>query len=668
MASNEERVTRLKARLTPAVREAIERAVKQDRLPAPLKPVVATQAARSLGLGPPREPETLSPPAGTRRTEAPAIEIPTAPLAGIEAIVQRFGRPPLLVQDDKVVLEELRDFPAETDKLIQGIEGRIPAVGRIEFLNYAMAWGGTGWVVQESRGGRLVVTNRHVAALVARRKSDGRAIFMRGPSGASYGARINFREGAQGSDRSRTARLSAVEYLADDAAADVALLRIEAAGFELPAPVELDETPVKINDLVAVIGYPAYDSRNDAEDQARYFRDLYEVKRLAPGYVTQEAAADAILAHDCTTLGGSSGSAVIGLATGKAVGLHFAGVYGKNNSAVTAATLAALLRGERPVAGRLFEAREERADGHHPAEHFKDRTGFDPTHLGHELTTPWPGLPEQVAKDLAAPSDRPGEPGELRYTHFGVKYSARLKAPVMTAVNLDGERAVRIKRGADQWFTDGRIAREIQLGSANFADPLIDRGHMVRREDPNWGDREEALRANDDTFHYVNAATQHSTLNQGKTLWQGLENYILDSVRSEEFKASVFTGPVFRDEEEEEEIVIDGALVPLEFWKVVVMADPDGKGLHATAYLLSQGELIRKLLTKRSRREGLEGFTFGGYRTFQLAIADLAAATGYDFSAYAEADPLAKSKAGKEALGTGEPVVLPLETLEDIRL
>lgn len=67
---------------------------------------------------------------------------------------------------------------------------------------------------------------------------------------------------------------------------------------------------------------------------------------------------------------------------------------------------------------------------------------------------------------------------------------------------------------------------------------------------------------------------QHSRLNQGKALWKGLENYILDSARTHGFKARV--------------------------------------ALHATAYLLSQGQLVRKLLEQRSRREALEGFVLGG--------------------------------------------------------
>ncbi|HKP78731.1 MAG TPA: DNA/RNA non-specific endonuclease, partial [Phenylobacterium sp.] len=112
----------------------------------------------------------------------------------------------------------------------------------------------------------------------------------------------------------------------------------------------------------------------------------------------------------------------------------------------------------------------------------------------------------------------------------------------------------------------------------------------------------------------------------------------------------------------------DGAIAPLEFWKLVATLDQDGAQLHATAYVLSQGQLLRKLLERRSRREGLEGFTLGAYRTFQVAIKDLAEATGYDFSAYAAADPLMRQEGAKEAVDAGEPIFVPLETVDDLRL
>jgi ABC-type sugar transport system substrate-binding protein len=43
--------------------------------------------------------------------------------------------------------------------------------------------------------------------------------------------------------------------------------------------------------------------------------------------------------------------------------------------------------------------------------------------------------------------------------------------------------------------------------------------------------------------HYTNAAPRHSLLNQGKQLWQGLRNYILNSARTHGFKACAVTAP-----------------------------------------------------------------------------------------------------------------------------
>ena len=107
------------------------------------------------------------------------------PLGSLEAIVQRVGRPPLLIRNDAVVLEELPDFPPGTDTKITSAERFIPSVGRVEFLNFAMSWGGTGWVIGADGDSRLVATNRHVAQLVAKRTADGRGMFLRSPGRAT---------------------------------------------------------------------------------------------------------------------------------------------------------------------------------------------------------------------------------------------------------------------------------------------------------------------------------------------------------------------------------------------------------------------------------------------------------------------------------------------------
>jgi endonuclease G len=600
----------------------------------------------------------------------------------LEAIVRRVGRPPLLVRNDRVEIlpDSLADFPVGTDLRIAGTEQDIPSVGRLEFVNFHMGWGGTAWVFKAEGHDRIVVTNRHVASLVARRTVSGKGVFLKDASLVPFGAAIDFAEEVDSpAGPGRTFEVVDIPYIADTTAPDVALLRVK--GANLPSPLPLAEAEAGVGDLVALIGYPAFDDRNDLQAMAKYFRDLYDVKRYAPGKVMQALAPKTVLRHDCTSLGGNSGSPVIRLSDGKVVGLHYSGVFGRANSAVGVATLQAILDGRRPVAVRLAGregAPESAADGVHQPDDLLDRPGYDPMFLGDDdLAAPWPGLPQERVADLAVPSDAEADrPHEIRYTHFGVLFSTSRRQPLMTAVNIDGLHRVPIKRANDKWFQDARIPVEDQLTRANYADEDIDRGHMVRREDPNWDPAlaagnpdgtvtDLARQANLDTFHYTNAAVQHGDFNSGSALWLGLEDFILKSARTHGFRASVFTGPVARDDDEE---IGPGVVAPREFWKVVAMEDADRGKLHATAYLLSQGQLIHDLLIARSQHEGVEGFALGAYRTYQVAVADLAEATGYDFSAYAGADPLAATAGGQEAAATGEPLYLPIDSDDQIVL
>ena len=653
----ERRIGDVRRRLeeSPALRAEVEKAITEGRVPAEID---ATRAAERLDQG-------------------GALES-VMPVGALEAIVRKIGRPPLIVRNDMVELEPLPEFPADTDALIKGVERSVKSVGRVEFVNHSMAWGGTGWVIsEEGASTRVIATNRHVAKIVAERADDGSGIFLRSPvSGLRYGAEIDFKEevGSNPGD-AKPIEVTEVVYLADDTSPDVTLLRISGDG--LPSALPLADAEAEEGLRVALIGYPAYDPRNDPGDQARYFKDLFEVKRFAPGFVMQGLRGRKALTHDCTSLGGNSGSPLLSLEDGTVVGLHYSGLYGVENSAVGVGTLRRLAAGERPVLAAGFEAASEAhpeaaADGSHAAGFFDGRAGYEPGFLGDGLAAPWPVMPASLEQALAHPSDEVGDsPFELRYTHFGVKYHLARRQPLMTAVNIDGEHPVRIKREGDKWFLDERIPVAAQLTKDDYADPEIDRGHMVRREDPNWdtaatgvGDVTALAKlANDDTFHYTNAAVQHSRLNQGKQLWQGLENYILDSARTEGFRACVFTGPILRPDDPK---LLNGVAIPQEFWKLVVMPAAGGGKLHATAYLLSQGDLIRELLEKRSRVEAVEGFVLGAYRTFQVSVADLAFATGLDLSTYVAADPLAQTESGTEAIASNEPLFLPLASLDQM--
>jgi endonuclease G len=171
----------------------------------------------------------------------------------------------------------------------------------------------------------------------------------------------------------------------------------------------------------------------------------------------------------------------------------------------------------------------------------------------------------------------------------------------------------------------------------------LDRGHLVRRLDPAWGDSfEQAKVANDDTFHFTNCCPQHKNFNQNDTTWAGLEDYILDNAIAQDLRVSVFTGPVLSDQDPHYREV----QLPRQFWKVVALVK-EGGSLSATAYLLSQESLL----------DDLEGFEFGAYKTYQVTVRKVEELTSLDFGRLKDDDPAESLEAiGQEGFGAREIV------------
>lgn len=256
---------------------------------------------------------------------------------------------------------------------------------------------------------------------------------------------------------------------------------------------------------------------------------------------------------------------------------------------------------------------------------YDNRQGYNPAFLGTGvLRVPLPKIPKNVFDDEVAHKtvDDAFPSHILTYHHYSVVQHKKRRIALFTAVNIDGNQSIRLKRDKDQWFYDPRIDRAAQVGNELYANNDLDRGHLVRRLDPAWGTTKEAATiANDDTFHWTNCSPQHKDFNQGANLWAGLEDYVLENADNRDLKVSVFTGPVFRDSDR----VHPATKVPIpdEFWKVVVMAKANGK-LSATAYLVSQKKLVAAAIEEAA-------FTFGKYRTFQVPISRVEQLTGLQF-------------------------------------
>ncbi len=270
-----------------------------------------------------------------------------------------------------------------------------------------------------------------------------------------------------------------------------------------------------------------------------------------------------------------------------------------------------------------------------PEDEFVTAFGYEPEFLGERVDLP-ELLPQQLA-DVAERTD--GEGHVLDYTHFSIVMSKSRRMAYFTACNIDGRRRQEVPRSRDRWYYDPRIAKEFQAGPDLYSGNDLDRGHLVRRNDPVWG--RAAEQANEDSFHFTNAAPQHKHLNQ--RTWRELEDYVLGSAETYDLRVSVFTGPVFRADD----MVYRGKYqLPAEFWKVVVLAKEDGK-LSATGYLQTQKNLI----------DNLE-FAYGSYKTYQIPITRIEAITGLNFGRLRGFDPLGTLESMDSRLITGKGDVL----------
>jgi endonuclease G len=231
----------------------------------------------------------------------------------------------------------------------------------------------------------------------------------------------------------------------------------------------------------------------------------------------------------------------------------------------------------------------------------------------------------------------------LDYTHFSVVMSKQHRIAMFVSVNIDGAKSVKIDRTADKWALDGRIADDAQIGEELYADNLLDRGHLVRREDPNWGT--DAERANQETFHFTNCSPQMAAFNQ-KT-WLSLESFILDNARAVEEKITVFTGPVFRPDD----LVYRDIRIPSAYWKIVAFIS-DGGRPSASAYMVDQVKELTQLEA-----------VFGAFKTYQRSVREIERLSKLSFGELSSFDGFSN-----EELATGTTISAELRVPGDARV
>jgi endonuclease G len=297
-----------------------------------------------------------------------------------------------------------------------------------------------------------------------------------------------------------------------------------------------------------------------------------------------------------------------------------------------------------PAAG---EEGLERQGADSEAEVFADAGGYDAEFLSRKI-----GLPKvkaQADRDRLAVLIGTRNDIELKYTHFSVVFDAERRFARFTAVNIDGNSLVRNSGVSKSWRRDARIDVERQADDDFYvkavAEELVyfQRGHLVRRVDPSWGDAEEAKRAVDDTFHFTNAAPHHATFNN--TVWGNLEDYLLEKCDRTRKRMTVFSGPIFRASD-------PGSYgrrrrkgpykIPVEFWKVAVIQKTRAS-IAAAAFKVGQQDFLGGLVGSERVFDGLQPYSPEELidNSVQTTVEIIEAETGLDFGVLKNFDSVA---------------------------
>jgi len=277
---------------------------------------------------------------------------------------------------------------------------------------------------------------------------------------------------------------------------------------------------------------------------------------------------------------------------------------------------------------------------------YMGRPGYREDFISGLPLVPMPKIPNGWLADRAPVTDPDLAAGAksfvLKYQHFSTVQRMSRRMPFFSCVNIDGTKAKKVDR-SDVWRYDPRIDKKHQLITdgiyGNTGDGLFSRGHMTRREDPNWGSKAEAQTADEDTFHVANACPQFQSFNS--PVWLGLEDYILQNTKDDKMEVSVFTGPVFDDDNDPVYAPrgIPPIQVPVTFWKVAIFRHDDTGNLACAAYVASQAAVL-------PRKNLKPAFVFGEYEEFQLSVAEVEEMTGLDLGILKQADVLGAAGSG----------------------
>jgi hypothetical protein len=249
-------------------------------------------------------------------------------LAALELMI-RMTRPAPLVHNDTPDAfkkpEQSTIFP-RWPEFQEAIKPFMPTVGRIDSGGPSLASSdtvGTGVLV----GRNLLLTNRHVLMDISH------------STGVIEAGMAVVRFSVEDDDYSADDPRNITGVAATHPTLDAVLLTVENAVFPAYATVE---GPADDESDIVVTGYPSENSDRNPLFLKVIFGDTLGVLRAAPGQITGLVPQG--FTHDCSTLGGNSGSPVFSMARQTIIGLHAGGSFLWNNQAIAGDALTTMIQ------------------------------------------------------------------------------------------------------------------------------------------------------------------------------------------------------------------------------------------------------------------------------------------------------------------------------------
>ena len=190
---------------------------------------------------------------------------------------------------------------------------------------------------------------------------------------------------------------------------------------------------------------------------------------------------------------------------------------------------------------------------------------------------------------------------------------------------------------------------------------LFDRGHLTRRTDPDWGTKDEAERANADTYHFTNCTPQHFRFNESTKFWQGAEQYVLENgaIAEETLnRICVFQGPIFDDKID---LWSDDVQIPSSFYKVIAWKGKNG--VKSVGLVVDQLQLLSE-----ERHGGVApgAPAFVNVSQWRVAIPDIEKRTGLDFGDEIRDADTIESKNQPVTKGRSKGRIILIQSMSDL--